>query len=141
MQLEDRFYTSTEVAEILGVSLRSVYRYLEDGKLIEDPLWLKKFKVWGSLQKTCPAARGPTGIYCSWEGRNCSYNMCPRRIFEEVIIDPDKIQQPKPPQKLKTQIATLQKEKNQLKKQVATLTTEIEDFKKKFAELGKKVIT
>lgn len=33
MQLEDRFYTSTEVAEILGVSLRSVYRYLEDGKL------------------------------------------------------------------------------------------------------------
>ncbi|MFC1722110.1 helix-turn-helix domain-containing protein [Patescibacteria group bacterium] len=33
MQLEDRFYTSTEVAEILGVSLRSVYRYLEDNKL------------------------------------------------------------------------------------------------------------
>lgn len=33
MQLDDRFYTSTEVAEILGVSLRSVYRYLEDGKL------------------------------------------------------------------------------------------------------------
>ncbi len=33
MQLEDRFYTSTEVAEILGVSLRSVYRYLEDKKL------------------------------------------------------------------------------------------------------------
>jgi len=33
MQLEDRYYTSTEVAEILGVSLRSVYRYLEDNKL------------------------------------------------------------------------------------------------------------
>ena len=33
MQLDDRFYTSTEVAEILGVSLRSVYRYLEDDKL------------------------------------------------------------------------------------------------------------
>jgi excisionase family DNA binding protein len=33
MQLNDRLYTSTEVAEILGVSLRSVYRYLEDGKL------------------------------------------------------------------------------------------------------------
>jgi len=31
--LEDRLYTSTEVANILGVSLRSVYRYLEDGKL------------------------------------------------------------------------------------------------------------
>ncbi len=33
MNLEERFYTSTEVAEILGVSLRSVYRYLEEGKL------------------------------------------------------------------------------------------------------------
>lgn len=33
MQLEDRFYTSTEVAEILGVSLRSVYRYLEEDKI------------------------------------------------------------------------------------------------------------
>ncbi|OGC45311.1 hypothetical protein A2V49_02100 [candidate division WWE3 bacterium RBG_19FT_COMBO_34_6] len=36
MQLTDRLYTSTEVAEILGVSLRSVYRYLEDGKLIAE---------------------------------------------------------------------------------------------------------
>jgi excisionase family DNA binding protein len=33
IQLEDRLYTSTEVAEVLGVSLRSVYRYLEEGKL------------------------------------------------------------------------------------------------------------
>ncbi len=36
MQLEDRYYTSTEVAEILGVSLRSVYRYLEDNKLTAE---------------------------------------------------------------------------------------------------------
>jgi len=33
LQLEDRLYTSTEVADILGVSLRSVYRYLDDGKI------------------------------------------------------------------------------------------------------------
>lgn len=33
MKLEDKLYTSTEVADILGVSLRSVYRYLEEGKL------------------------------------------------------------------------------------------------------------
>lgn len=33
MKLEDRWYTSTEVAQILGVSLRSVYRYLEENKL------------------------------------------------------------------------------------------------------------
>lgn len=33
MNLEDKLYTSTEVAEILGVSLRSIYRYLEEGRL------------------------------------------------------------------------------------------------------------
>lgn len=36
IELEDRLYTSTEVANVLGVSLRSVYRYLEDGKLIAE---------------------------------------------------------------------------------------------------------
>jgi len=33
IKLEDKLYTSTEVADILGVSLRSVYRYIEEGKL------------------------------------------------------------------------------------------------------------
>lgn len=33
IELQERLYTSTEVAEILGVSLRSVYRYLEENKL------------------------------------------------------------------------------------------------------------
>lgn len=33
INLDDRFYTSTEVAEILGVSLRSIYRYLEESKI------------------------------------------------------------------------------------------------------------
>lgn len=31
--LDEKLYTSTEVAEILGVSLRSIYRYMEEGKL------------------------------------------------------------------------------------------------------------
>lgn len=33
IKLENKLYSSTEVAEILGVSLRSVYRYLEEDKL------------------------------------------------------------------------------------------------------------
>ena len=33
MQLEDRLYSSTEVAKILGVSRRTLYRYLESGTL------------------------------------------------------------------------------------------------------------
>ena len=36
LDLKDRLYTSSEVAEILGVSLRSVYRYIEEGKLDAD---------------------------------------------------------------------------------------------------------
>jgi excisionase family DNA binding protein len=33
IELQDKLYTSTEVADILGVSLRSVYRYIEEKKL------------------------------------------------------------------------------------------------------------
>jgi len=33
MQLNDRFYKSPEVAKILGVSLRTLYRYMESGKI------------------------------------------------------------------------------------------------------------
>lgn len=36
LDLKDKLYTSTEVANILGVSLRSVYRYLEEDKLNAD---------------------------------------------------------------------------------------------------------
>lgn len=36
IELKDKLYTSTEVANILGVSLRSVYRYLDEGKLDAD---------------------------------------------------------------------------------------------------------
>ena len=31
--LNEKLYTSTEVAQILGVSLRSIYRYLDENKL------------------------------------------------------------------------------------------------------------
>lgn len=36
IKLDDKLYTSTEVADILGVSLRSVYRYIEENKLIPE---------------------------------------------------------------------------------------------------------
>ncbi len=36
IELKDKLYTSTEVANVLGVSLRSVYRYLDEGKLHAD---------------------------------------------------------------------------------------------------------
>jgi excisionase family DNA binding protein len=36
LSLEDRLYTSSEVAELVGVSLRSIYRYLDEGKLTAE---------------------------------------------------------------------------------------------------------
>ncbi len=36
IKLEEKLYTSTEVAQILGVSLRSVYRYIEENKLTAE---------------------------------------------------------------------------------------------------------
>lgn len=33
MELQDKLYTSTQVADILGVSLRTLYRYMEDGRI------------------------------------------------------------------------------------------------------------
>jgi len=46
--------------------------------------WLQKFIAWKALvMNGCPAAGGPGGIFCFWIGRNCSFNDCPRRNFEE----------------------------------------------------------
>ncbi|PJA40261.1 hypothetical protein CO178_02475, partial [candidate division WWE3 bacterium CG_4_9_14_3_um_filter_34_6] len=33
IELKDKLYTSTQVADILGVSLRTLYRYMEDNKI------------------------------------------------------------------------------------------------------------
>lgn len=33
IDLQDKLYTSTQVADILGVSLRTLYRYMEDGRI------------------------------------------------------------------------------------------------------------
>jgi len=33
LEIKDKLYTSTQVAEILGVSLRTLYRYMEDNKI------------------------------------------------------------------------------------------------------------
>ncbi|TXI33602.1 MAG: helix-turn-helix domain-containing protein [Niabella sp.] len=34
IQLQDKLYTSAQVADILGVSLRTLYRYMEDGRIL-----------------------------------------------------------------------------------------------------------
>lgn len=103
----------------------------KDDPMIPDELWMEKFKLWGSMQKGCVAARGPNGIYCAWEGRNCGYSHCPRRIFEEVSIDPDRIPQPKPRKKLVVQIQALQTENDEQKLVIEDLTKRLEALEAK----------
>jgi len=56
----------------------------EPSDLLKPRPWLQKFNFWKKLVKDgCQAAGGPGGIFCFWIGRNCSYNDCPRRNFEE----------------------------------------------------------
>jgi len=57
--------------------------------------------------------------------------MCPRRIFEEAIIDGTIVPPPKPPEKLKVQIKQLQDEKGQLQEMINQLAKRIETLEKK----------
>lgn len=94
-----------------------------------EPVWLRKFNLWSSMQKQCTATRGPNGIYCAWEGRNCGYNHCPRRIFEEEVM-PDT--PPKPPQpKMRNQIKNLLTENKQQQEQIQDLTERLMQLEKK----------
>ena len=59
--------------------------------IIPDPLWMSKVKAWKLIIRgTCGFKAGNGGLYCLWVGVPCSYQGCPRRIFEEGVIDPDK---------------------------------------------------
>jgi len=58
--------------------------------LSEGNIWIKKFNQWKNIvKKSCTAAAGPGGVFCTWIGRNCSYNDCPRRSLEEVYLKAD----------------------------------------------------
>ena len=93
----------------------------------QQPLWMKKFNLWASMQKACSAARGPNGIYCSWEGKNCGYSGCPRRIFEEEAINPDNVV-PSPQPKLRTQILALQTQNKLQQEQIEELIKKVEEL-------------
>ena len=56
---------------------------------VENNVWIQKFNQWISIvKKGCSAAAGPGGILCTWIGRNCNYNDCPRRSLEEIYVKP-----------------------------------------------------
>ncbi len=53
-----------------------------------DPTWMSKVKAWKLIiRQTCPFKGGNGGLYCLWVGHSCSYQGCPRRIFEEGAVD------------------------------------------------------
>lgn len=82
--------------------------------------WLEKFTAWNTLlRKGCPAAT-MKGVICVWIGRNCSFNDCPRRNFEEdelaneAVLKVEKLQAVN--QNLRNQIQQKNAKINQLKK-------------------------
>jgi hypothetical protein len=90
------------------------------------PIWLVKFKNWKTLKASCEAAVGPGGIYCLWIGRNCAYQSCPRRIFEEVGVDLTKVPPPREAPKLKKQIQAQAQQIKQLQDKIVELEKKIE---------------
>jgi len=62
IELEDRLYSTSEVANIIGVSLRSIYRYIEAGKLIPETQTLSgrhRFTKTAILEFLYPRGRAP----------------------------------------------------------------------------------
>lgn len=106
-----------------------------------EATWIIKFRQWATLQKTCPAGRGPNGIYCMWEGRNCGYTNCPRRIFEEEIVDITKIPKPKVNLKLKKHVQQQAAAIKQLQDRYDEQLKVNEDLSLKVLELEKKLVS
>lgn len=63
-----------------------------------------------TVKKACSACAGPGGIFCTWVGRNCNYNDCPRRSLEEIYVRPvdDKLEIIV--EELRTKVADLEKQ-------------------------------
>ncbi len=95
--------------------------FIEPSFGLDKPIWILKFNAWSNMQKKCLAKRGPGGIFCSWEGKNCSYSGCPRRIFEEEMIDVSKLPETKPQPKLRNRVSMLEQENNKLVKRIEEL--------------------
>ncbi len=104
MNLEERFYTSTEVAEILGVSLRSVYRYLEEGKLdaeVKTATGRHRFTKENILNFLYPNKdKEPNDV----QTPNIEYDVTPKvysrvdKIERPVVVEPVEEVQAKEPQ-------------------------------------------
>ena len=105
-----------------------------------EPRWMSKFRQWATLQKACPAGRGPNGIYCMWEGRNCGYTNCPRRIFEEEIVDIDKLPKPKVNVKLRKRVQNQAVAIKQLQERYDEQLVVNEELSLKVLELEKKLV-
>lgn len=103
----------------------------------ERPLWHKKLRLWKSLvEKGCLAKKGQGGHFCGWRGVACSYNACPRRIFEEVAVTQEAIPPPKASPNFVRQlnqamarVTALEKARNIDKKTIDQLTEELKKIK------------
>jgi len=107
-----------------------------------DKVWIQKFKQWKSIvQKGCPAGAGPGGILCTWIGRNCNYNDCPRRNLEEIYVRPidDKLELTV--EELQNKVAELEEKlKLQAQKQLEIVPGDQEPSPESMKEQLKKIV-
>lgn len=76
----------SSASEAMGPEEPTRFENLMDSpeEILKPRPWLQKFNAWRILiRRNCPAGAGPGAILCSWVGRNCNFNDCPRRNFEE----------------------------------------------------------
>ncbi len=121
LDLQERLYTSTEVAEILGVSLRSVYRYLEEGKLnaeVKTATGRHRFTKKNILDFLYPDGKVPTGAIPEQKQKDISQSTM-NEVNQDMVMPSVPIRARPQPQ-TQTQTQTQPQPQNQTQPQAKT---------------------
>ena len=139
IKLENKLYSSTEVAEILGVSLRSVYRYLEEDKLkaeVKTATGRHRFTRQNIIDFLYP-----TGVPEGDVMFEQAVVSAPRREVEEKIVVPEVPKEVKVKESEPTPRIEVEEEKVVIEEPKAEVKEELDeqvDWLAKFREAAKK---
>jgi len=139
IKLENKLYSSTEVAEILGVSLRSVYRYLEEDKLkaeVKTATGRHRFTRQNIIDFLYP-----TGVPEGDAMFEQAVVSAPRREVEEKIVVPEVPKEVKVKESEPTPRIEVEEEKVVIEEPKAEVKEELDeqvDWLAKFREAAKK---
>jgi len=139
IKLENKLYSSTEVAEILGVSLRAVYRYLEEDKLkaeVKTATGRHRFTRQNIIDFLYP-----TGVPEGDAMFEQAVVSAPRREVEEKIVVPEVPKEVKVKESEPTPRIEVEEEKVVIEEPKAEVKEELDeqvDWLAKFREAAKK---